>query len=580
MSQPEVIFKFGTDASGMLQAVNQLTGEVMKLGRAEDEVKKKIEAAKQATLERLAIAKELKTFNDSVAAHEAGPVKSHVDRVRDSAQDRIAKAAEVRAAGLNSDGTTRRERLEQEITARHEARYQQSMMTRAALQGRLGVAEQLGAVGSLARGAVGAAAAPFAALAAAGHMAQGSESLDATPFMFESERRRRSFDHIIGIGWLERQRLALADASSGRGEKMRGVEERAFYEDALSSRSMERTKFGRESDTEVFGRAFGSLAGAQQRAANPVDLPRVDLSTAAGQRQRQEDLFALPVRLQNEAAKAEMAAAKQRGDHAASQVREESKLHAARLSDIREKHDELAKLKAHREAMAASGELNNGPLPKEIEVNKDIVRLNKEKTEAESRRIAAIELQKQASKDYATAQDRANATEGAFGARAGGHEFQRSRIAMLSEREQRFSNRDVMLGMAGPEQRFMAEQYRQMAKQIPYEMLPAEIKQGHAAFFPEEAHEMAGRAGGRIAGSSFGRGSREYEGSTAGTRDEIDALQRDTERMANENARKMSEDVFKFLKAYGDILQKSFGEMLRGRDQTGDVQKALEQQQK
>jgi hypothetical protein len=526
----------------------------MKLGRAEDEVKKKIEAAKQATLERIAIAKELKSFNDSVASHEAGPQKSHVERTRESAQERFARADEVRRAGLLSDGATVRQRIEQEVVARQEARMLQHSRTEAELSGEFGRRSQLGAVTRMAGAGFAAGA---AVVHAAGWAARTSEQLDRPAFQTEGQRNANWYSSIPLVGdaaksisrW--KQGSASAEAERERSDFLAGhrrQQEAAAYDLAKSH--------GVLTDGTPYGTAV---------SRNPADFQgqyRTDryqaLSDSA--RRRQE------VHLESEERRTVMHQDRFQEGMSMLGVRREAEKHYVELDRITQQITEVERTRFQHKQRVLK-------LDREIENRQREILDNEQNTKnAMKEKVDSVHLQNLRSKQARSLEDKAieqerlgktdqeliqlkmsreeasqrhtSATKGA--------DYWQSRTGYLEGRESQSRSQALSLGMAGPEARFMSNQAMEMVRRGNMEYLPPEILQQAASLHPREMQSRAIESGMKM--------QKDYPG------ENLPQLA-DAERQVNEARReweiasvKAGQDMAKGQQA---ILRDMFGEMAK-----------------
>lgn len=500
--------KIEADASGAARAVSSLTGEVVKLTKAE-------KAVADAVHQRGAAYREADTYrlkddhagrNDTYGFAPGHVPPSSADLARQAREQRQAerqKAEDDRrelfrrqwqAAGdrrqvFGTDASplpgtpAHYDQLAAGLRERHEQRQQEARELRSRGLNADGSAITLG--GRLARFAAPATAVAYAM----GESVRGTAEAFADPFVSGRMAGERALRNVpLGVGYAQGMALDVGRGLSGetaRFGSLRGHYQLQSYRQSLQN----------QADLQLQGIRFQEqTAGRQVEAFKGFRLDRpdagIDRSTSGGRRQYEDEARLLPIRQQL----TKLATQQEGVRRSVIDAMDEEKKLAGELRDLDEK-----RAAAQRRAAAAG---DNGAAfsgrrlgsyfgfgrEEEQRALNELDQLNKQRAGKQAQLEQAVENSKVAKGRFGEVEKESAQQSLAL---------RREQYAIAQEREQGATDKSVSLSRMGVGGRETAKIALELADQVGIENLPPELRNAIGAVAPRKLRELEEKDGDR-----------------------------------------------------------------------------------
>jgi hypothetical protein len=434
-----------------------------------------------------------------------------------------------------------------------------------------GPISRMGGLSGIAMGVGGA----FAGLGmAAGGVAGNYNQTMSNPWTSIGERTHSFLSSAPLLGSVYGAGANIREFREGRGERSAQQQRESHIYETNQEKNLDSQTFL----TSRLMKVYASQAeSARAAAVVPQQLANVNQSTLAGERERREDLTMLPTRERAAAKKAEAAG-----------IEGEIALIGGRLTQFQtrikeiegttdKKGEKTLAFEAYKMESEKSDALGGRDTPEKIAAAKKLLRLRDE-----GAYMAEAISQLQSSRENldikrkAVGVERDAAASPSPAAPLGGSEYMRAQLPILQEREQRAIGQATALGMAGPEQRFMAQQSLQAIRNVGIENAPQELIGQASTLFGEEIRKMAENAGKKLQPEFQRSAPDEYRYSVDETRKTVDDTRSAIATAAARDGQLLADRVALEVASYFETIMDVFTKKMDLKFSNLDIQKMLE----
>lgn len=544
-SQEAVVkIRWEMDTGGAVRAVDSITGRVVKMSSAYEEVRKRIERTtremelqKRVTegLEQIGVKKgpaAPPTFEQKVGMAE----QAYKER------ERMQAALLGRGIGVPVAPLTVQQEAQQRATSMARAAQVQQELVRMGIRpgpaagpdtsAGAGIVEATG-LGSLRTMMSTGAGRVFLATAAARSVGQAAVGLNQVerdnPFANDRLKWAKRYEAAAGsvpfVGDLiGKAPQAMGELWSGVSSRQAGFERQTALEDIRARSQAERDTARHEFQTTHGVRTARAEMFGDLRLARPTGFDR---GTVMGKKLDEEEERMLAIKRQHSVAAIESLSAEKKVHRS---IEEEAK-YSNKLADLR---DELARVTAVRKS-SDLWHVQNAAAEREGSLLEQIGIVSGQRLQASKNTVAAREEAAQRAQDAM---------------RLGRVAPAEQRYATLREREQTAAGQAQSLAALGPEGRLRGELSLRLLRQMGTANAPAELQSEAASYAPQLVREMQEKAGSamRERAASY---SPEFRDDLTGVRKEADAAREDMLR-AHEEVGRASAGLF------ADAIDKAF----------------------
>jgi hypothetical protein len=427
--------------------------------------------------------------------------------------------------------------------------------------GRGGFVSRMGGISGMGLAAGGAT---VAGLSLAGTLAGAHTEVMSNPWISQNERTNRFMDNVPVLGHFFGAGRNIREWQDNVGERRANAEMSNFYADIERRIREEKDAFETQQKLTESPHVARVIAS---RNYTPPRLVESDRSTLQGERARQEDLVRFPFQEK----KAELQSQVSIADSERHTIDLRMRTLSGRMTRSGGLNDQLAEAEktfnTEKEKSLAAGGNNS---PEMMKAARNVIRIRDEIVsvmgEVSSLRPRLQEAQvEQKKKEFELKQHELT-----------GSEWYRSHLPIWQEREQRAVSQATALGMAGPEQRAMAQQALQAIRQIGIENAPQDLTSQASSLFPEEVRKMAERAGAKMMPEFKRAAPEEYRYGVEEARNATDEIRRQIQETTAASAKEMAAAVNAIVESQLKLMAKEFAAALDGRFRFLDLQKMIE----